>query len=76
MDANYVANPPPPPDPPPSPPSPSPLANPSKAGDVLLSIEAMKMEAALHAERDGTVAEVFVKTGDQIDTKDLLISFS
>lgn len=46
-----------------------------KAGDVLLSIEAMKMETALHAERDGTVAEVLVKTGDQIDAKDLLISF-
>jgi len=47
-----------------------------KAGDVLLSIEAMKMETALHAERDGTVAEVLVKTGDQIDAKDLLVSFS
>ena len=32
-----------------------------KAGDVLLSIEAMKMETALHAERDGTIAEVLVK---------------
>ncbi len=31
-----------------------------KAGDVLLSIEAMKMETALHAERDGTIAEVLV----------------
>jgi len=47
-----------------------------KAGDVLLSIEAMKMETALHAERDGTVAEVLVKTGDQIDAKDLLVAFS
>ncbi|MCF6101243.1 pyruvate carboxylase [Mesorhizobium muleiense] len=46
-----------------------------KAGDVLLSIEAMKMETALHAERDGVVAEVLVKTGDQIDAKDLLIAF-
>ncbi|MER8463460.1 pyruvate carboxylase [Mesorhizobium sp. M1396] len=46
-----------------------------KAGDVLLSIEAMKMETALHAERDGTVAEVLVKAGDQIDAKDLLIVF-
>ncbi|RUV75149.1 MAG: pyruvate carboxylase [Mesorhizobium sp.] len=46
-----------------------------KAGDVLLSIEAMKMETALHAERDGTIAEVLVKTGDQIDAKDLLIAF-
>jgi len=47
-----------------------------KAGDVLLSIEAMKMETALHAERDGTVAEVLVKAGDQIDAKDLLIAFA
>ncbi|MGC4024545.1 MAG: biotin/lipoyl-binding protein [Mesorhizobium sp.] len=31
-----------------------------QAGDVLLSIEAMKMETALHAERDGTIAEVLV----------------
>ena len=46
-----------------------------KAGDVLLSIEAMKMETALHAERDGTVAEVLVRTGDQIDAKDLLVVY-
>ena len=46
-----------------------------KAGDVLLSIEAMKMETALHAERDGTIAEVLVKVGDQIDAKDLLIVY-
>ena len=46
-----------------------------RAGDVLLSIEAMKMETALHAERDGTVSEVLVKAGDQIDAKDLLIVF-
>lgn len=46
-----------------------------KAGDVLLSIEAMKMETALHAEKDGTVAEVLVKAGDQIDAKDLLVVF-
>ncbi|MEM1318337.1 MAG: biotin/lipoyl-containing protein, partial [Pseudomonadota bacterium] len=43
------------------------------AGDVLLSIEAMKMETALHAEEDGVVAEVLVKRGDQIDAKDLLV---
>jgi pyruvate carboxylase len=46
-----------------------------KAGDVLLSIEAMKMETALHAERDGTIAEVLVHAGSQIDAKDLLIVF-
>ena len=46
-----------------------------KAGDVLLSIEAMKMETAMHAERDGTIAEVLVRTGDQIDAKDLLVVY-
>lgn len=45
------------------------------AGDVLLSIEAMKMETAIHAELDGVVAEVTVKPGDQIDAKDLLVRF-
>ncbi len=44
-----------------------------KAGDVLVSIEAMKMETALHAERDGKIAEVLVRAGDQIDAKDLLV---
>ena len=47
-----------------------------QAGDVLLSIEAMKMESALHAERDGTIAEVLVQAGEQIDAKDLLIVFA
>jgi len=46
-----------------------------KAGDILLSIEAMKMETALHAERDGTIAEVLVAKGEQIDAKDLLIVY-
>ncbi|KQT47447.1 pyruvate carboxylase [Aureimonas sp. Leaf454] len=46
-----------------------------KTGDVLLSIEAMKMETALHADRDGTIEAVNVKVGDQIDAKDLLVSF-
>jgi pyruvate carboxylase len=46
-----------------------------KSGDVLLSIEAMKMETALHAEKDGTIAEVLVRTGDPIDAKDLLVVF-
>lgn len=45
-------------------------------GDVLLSIEAMKMETAIHAERDGTIAEVLVRPGEQIDAKDLLIVYA
>ncbi|WP_375566280.1 pyruvate carboxylase [Oceaniradius stylonematis] len=47
-----------------------------KKGDVLVSIEAMKMETALHAERDGTVSDVLVKAGDQIDAKDLLVIYA
>ena len=46
-----------------------------KAGDILVSIEAMKMETALHAERDGKIAEVLVRGGDQIDAKDLLVVY-
>jgi pyruvate carboxylase len=46
-----------------------------KAGDVLLSIEAMKMETALHAERDGKIAEVLVSSGTPIDAKDLLVVY-
>ncbi|PDV86001.1 pyruvate carboxylase [Rhizobium sp. H4] len=45
------------------------------AGDVLVSIEAMKMETAIHAEKDGTIAEILVKAGDQIDAKDLLVVY-
>ncbi|MEO1200356.1 MAG: biotin/lipoyl-containing protein, partial [Pseudomonadota bacterium] len=47
-----------------------------RRGDVLVSIEAMKMETALHAERDGTISDVLVKAGDQIDAKDLLVVFA
>ena len=46
-----------------------------EAGDVLLSIEAMKMETALHAERNGKIAEVLVHAGSQIDAKDLLVVY-
>ncbi|WP_296766454.1 pyruvate carboxylase [Sediminimonas sp.] len=42
-------------------------------GDMLLTIEAMKMETGIHAERDATVKAVHVQPGGQIDAKDLLI---
>ena len=44
-----------------------------KPGDLLLTIEAMKMETGLAAERAGTVKAVYVAAGDQIDAKDLLV---
>ncbi len=46
---------------------------PVKAGDLLLTIEAMKMETGIHADRDATVKAVHVSAGAQIDAKDLLI---
>ncbi len=42
-------------------------------GEVLLTLEAMKMETAVRAERDGRVAEVMVRPGEQVDAKDLLL---
>ena len=42
-------------------------------GDLLLTIEAMKMETGLHAERDAVVKAVHVSAGGQIDAKDLLV---
>jgi pyruvate carboxylase len=42
-------------------------------GDVVTTLEAMKMEAAVRAEIDGEVAEVLVQPAMQVDAKDLLV---
>ena len=42
-------------------------------GDVLVSLEAMKMETQVRAEIDAEVAEIVVAPGQQVDPKDLLI---
>jgi pyruvate carboxylase len=42
-------------------------------GDRLLSIEAMKMETAIFADRAGVVEEIVVQAGTQVDSKDLLL---
>jgi pyruvate carboxylase len=44
-----------------------------RTGDVLLTLEAMKMETVLHAARDGIIGEILVARGTQVDSKDLLI---
>ncbi len=44
-----------------------------KAGDILVTLEAMKMETAIHAPADGVIAELLVKPHAQVDAKDLLI---
>ena len=45
------------------------------AGQKLLSLEAMKMETTLYAERAGKVVEILVKPGTQVDTNDLMLRF-
>jgi pyruvate carboxylase len=42
-------------------------------GNPLVSIEAMKMETALTADRDGVIAKVLVSPGDRVEPKDLLL---
>ncbi|MEC7762324.1 MAG: pyruvate carboxylase [Pseudomonadota bacterium] len=46
-----------------------------KQGDLLLTIEAMKMETGIHAEKAATVKAVHVTPGAQIDAKDLLVEY-
>jgi pyruvate carboxylase len=42
-------------------------------GEVLLTLEAMKMETSVRAERDARVIEVLARPGEQVDAKDLLL---
>jgi pyruvate carboxylase len=44
-----------------------------RAGDPLVSIEAMKMESQIRAERDCTVHATHVKPGDTVAAHDLLL---
>jgi pyruvate carboxylase subunit B len=44
-----------------------------KAGDVLATIEAMKMEQEIKSERAGEVKEIFVKEGGPVSCGDLLM---
>lgn len=37
-------------------------------GDAVVTLQSMKMEIPITAEADGTVAEILVAEGDEIDT--------
>ena len=47
-----------------------------KEGDLLLTIEAMKMENEIVATIDGTIEEVMVKAEDTVQIGDSLISIA
>lgn len=47
-----------------------------KAGDVLLILEAMKMENEIVAPQDGTVASVNVNKGDTVEAGQTLVSLN
>ena len=44
-----------------------------KAGQILIILEAMKMQNEIVAPKDGTVVQVVVKTGDKVDTGAALV---
>ena len=43
------------------------------AGDVLLILEAMKMQHEIMAPEDGTVSDVRVSAGDTVATGDVMV---
>ena len=47
-----------------------------KAGDVLVILEATKMENEIVAPQDGTVASINVNKGDTVNSGDVLVSMN
>ena len=45
-----------------------------QSGDVVIILEAMKMETEVRAPFDGTVARIHVKAGDAVQVGDPLLS--
>jgi len=45
-----------------------------KASDTVVILEAMKMENAIHAGRDGKIASIAINTGDSVLEGNVLIT--
>jgi biotin carboxyl carrier protein len=52
------------------------VGQPVKAGDVLLILEAMKMEQEIKVKTDGTVSEIKVSAGSTVQKDEVLITIS
>jgi biotin carboxyl carrier protein len=46
------------------------------SGDPVVTLQSMKMEIPVPAESEGTVAEVLVSEGDEIDTGAVIVRFA
>ena len=44
-------------------------------GDLLMTMEAMKMETGIYSEKVGIIKSIHVEVGSQLDAKDLLVEF-
>lgn len=51
------------------------VGNAVKRGDVVIIMEAMKMETEIRAVADGTISKIHIAAGDAVSTGDVLISF-
>jgi len=47
-----------------------------KAGEIILILEAMKMENELVAPKDGTVAKIYVSKSESVNTGDSLVTIA
>jgi biotin carboxyl carrier protein len=47
-----------------------------KAGDLVITLEAMKMYTAINAPADGTVSAILVNVGDAVDEDQVLYTLS
>ncbi|WP_189458044.1 biotin/lipoyl-containing protein, partial [Marinobacter persicus] len=45
-------------------------------GDVLIILEAMKMETEVRAPKAGTVGEIFIKVGDAVAVDDEMLTIA
>jgi len=45
-------------------------------GQKILSLEAMKMETTVYAERDGKIAEVLVAPGTPVEAAELILRYA